>query len=135
GSERFPTDGRVGAAGGIVHEGKVTDARVGAAAVVKDERIGSNGGILCAGGVEQERCRANCGIGICVVDCQRSTADTGVDTSGGIRKERTPTERCISSAGGKRIKCVASFCCREIGKTPVRWWTDRPRSWQKREAG
>ena len=57
--------GRVGAAGGIVHERKVTSGSVGGTAVVKDQRVGSNGGVLCAGGVEQERYRANCGIGIC----------------------------------------------------------------------
>ena len=84
GSERFPTDGRVGAAGGVVHEGKVTSSSVGGTAFVKDERVGPNGGVLCAGGVEQERCRANCSIGICVVEGQRSTAHTGIETAGGI---------------------------------------------------
>ena len=51
-SERFPTDGRVGAAGGVVHEREVTGGSVGGTAVVKDERVGANGGVLCAGGVE-----------------------------------------------------------------------------------
>ena len=82
GSERFPTDGRVGAAGGIVHERKVTSGSVGVTAVVKDERVGSNGGVLCAGGVEQKRCRAHCGIGISSVEDQRSSANTGVEAAG-----------------------------------------------------
>ena len=84
GSERFPTDGRVGAAGGIVHERKVTSGSVGGTSVVKDQRVGSNGGVLCAGGVEQERYRANCGIGIAVVEDQRSAANTSIETAGRI---------------------------------------------------
>src|SRR5439155_29577 len=104
-----------GAAGGIVHERKVTGGSVGGTAVVKDQRISSNGGVLCAGGVEQERCRAHCSIGICIVEDQRSTADSGVETAGGIRKERTPTEPCISSASSKKTKRVAPFRRREVG--------------------
>jgi hypothetical protein len=84
GSERVTTYGGEGAAGGIVHERKVASGSVGGTAVVKDQCVGPNGGVLCAGGVEQERCRANCSIGICVVDGQRSTADTGIETAGGI---------------------------------------------------
>ena len=84
GNERFPTSGRVGAAGGIVHERKVTSGSVGVTAVVKDHRVGSNGRVLCAGGVEQERCRAHCGIGIRVVEGQRSTANASIETAGGI---------------------------------------------------
>ena len=84
GSERFPTDGRVRPAGGIVHERKVTGGSVGVTAVVKDKRASSNGGVLCAGDVEQERCSANCGIGIGVVEGQRSSANTGVEAAGGI---------------------------------------------------
>src|SRR5207248_2733890 len=87
GSERFPTSGRVGAAGGIVHERKVTGSSVSGTAVVKDERVGSNGGVLCAGGIEQERCHANCGVGICVVEDQSSSAYTCIETAGGIQKE------------------------------------------------
>ena len=45
-SERFPTDGRVGAAGGIIHQRKVTSGSVGATAVVKDECVGSNSGVV-----------------------------------------------------------------------------------------
>src|SRR5205823_11668589 len=135
GSERFPTDGGVGAAGGIVHERKVTGGSVGGTAVVKDQRISSNGGVLCAGGVEQERCCAHCGIGICVVECQRSTANTSIETAGRIQKERTPTKCCISSPDGEKTKRVAPLRCREIRKAPVRCRTDRPRSWQKRQAG
>src|SRR5205823_3778508 len=120
GNERFPTSGRVGAAGGIVHQRKVAGGSVGATAVVKDERISSNGGVLCAAGVEQKRCRAHCGIGICVVECQRSTANTSIETAGGIQKERPPTKRCISSASSERIKRAAPFRCREIGITRVR---------------
>ena len=93
GSERFPTDGRVGAAGGIVHERKVTSGSVGTAAVVKHQRVGSSGGVLCAAGVEQKRRSAHGSIGICVVEDQRSTANTSIETAGAIQKERTPTER------------------------------------------
>src|SRR5207249_4931330 len=135
GNERFRTSGCVGTAGGIVHERKVTSGRVGITAVVKDERISSNGRVLCAGGVEQERCRANCGIGICVVEGQRSAAYASIETAGRIQKEGTPTKRCISSADGERTKRIAPFRCREVGITSVRCRTDRPRSWQKREAG
>ena len=115
GSERFPTSGRVGAAAGIVHERKVTGASVVRTGVVKDERIGSNGGVLCAAGVEQERCHANRGIGTSIVEGQRSTADTGIETAGRIQKERSPTKCCVSSAGGERTKRIASLRCREVG--------------------
>ena len=121
-----PTDGRVGAAGGIVRERKVTSGSVGATAVVKDKCAGSNRGVLCAGGVEQKRCHTHRGIGICVVEGQRSAANTSIEAAGGIYKERPPTKRCISGAGCEGIKRVATFRCREIGKAPVRRWTDLP---------
>ena len=85
----LPTYGGVGAAGGVVHERKVTSSSVGGTGVVKDQRIGSNGGVLCAGGVEQERYRASCSIGITVVTGQCPSADTGIETAGGIRKRAT----------------------------------------------
>src|SRR5213079_955226 len=129
GNERFPTSGRVGAAGGIVHERKVTSGRVGGTAVVKDQRVGSKAGILCATGVEQERCRANCSIGIPVVERQRSTANAGVEAAGGIQKEGTPTKPCISSASSKKTKRVAPFHCREVGVARVRC-RRRSRRWR-----
>src|SRR5206468_7325211 len=97
--------------------------------------VSSNGCILCAGGVEQQRCRANCRIGICVVEGQRSAAYASIETAGRIQEEGTPTKRCISSARGEKTKRIAPFRCREIRKAPVRCRTDRPRSWQKRKAG
>jgi len=39
---------------------------------------------LCAARVEQHRCRAHCGIGIHVVEGQRSTANTGIEVAGTI---------------------------------------------------
>jgi hypothetical protein len=135
GSERVRTDGGVRAAGGVVHQRKVTSGSVGVAAVVKDHRVSSNGRVLCAGRVEQQRCRAHRGIGIRVVEGQRSAANPGVKAAGRIRKERPPTKCRISSAGGEKTKRVAPFGCREVGVAPIRCRTDRPRSWQKREAG
>src|SRR5262249_496772 len=108
---------------------------VGGTGVVKDERVGPNGGVLCAGGIEQERYRADCSVGTCVVEGQRSSADTGIETAGGIQKERPPTKRCISPPPRYGIKPVAPCGCSEIGEAPIRCRTDRPRSWQKREAG
>src|SRR5437773_3444149 len=96
-----------------------------AAAVVKDKRVGSNGRILCAACVEQKRCSAHCGIGIRVVEGQRSAANTGVEAAGWYLKERAPTKSCISSAGGEKIKRIAPFRCREIGIAAVRRRTDR----------
>ncbi len=119
GSERFRTDGRVEAAGGIVHERKVTGGSVGVTAVVKDERVGSNAGVVCAAGIEQQRCSAHRRIGIPVVERQRSAANTGVEAAGRIQKERTPTKPCISGACGEETKRIASFRCREIGIAPV----------------
>src|SRR5205823_10839796 len=116
-------------AGVIIIERKAADSSVAAGGAVKGHRVGSNGGVLSAAGVEQKRCRANCGIGICVVEGQRSTANTGIEVAGAIGKERTPTEPCISSAGSERKKRIASFRCREIGKASVRRGIDRPRSW------
>src|SRR5205823_1889556 len=96
GSKRFPPSGSVGAAGGIVRQSKVTGGSVRATAAVKDKRIRSNGGVLCAGRIEQERCCANCGIGLCIVNGQRSSANTGIEAAGRIQKERPPTKRGIS---------------------------------------
>ena len=66
--ERFPTDSRVGAAGDIVHERRVTGGSIEVAAdvtaAVKDERISSNGRVLCAPAVEQQGCCADRSIGI-----------------------------------------------------------------------
>ncbi len=67
GSERFPTDGRVGAAGRIIRERRVTSGSIGVTAAVKDQGGSSHSGVLCAAGVEQQRCRADRGIGIRVV--------------------------------------------------------------------
>ena len=115
------THGRIGAAGGIVHERKVTSGSVGGTAVVKHERVGSKGGVLCAGSVEQERCHANCGVRICIIEGQRSTANTSIKTAGRIQKERAPTKCRISSASGQRTKRIAPFRCREIGIARVRY--------------
>src|SRR5215468_1770937 len=104
GHERFPTAGRVGAAVGIVLERKETDGRVAATAAVIDERIGSNGRVLVATSIEQKRCRANCGIGISVIDYQRSSADTGVVAAARIRREGIPTKSRIASASGEGLK-------------------------------
>src|SRR5438094_4777876 len=136
GSERFPTSGRVGAAAGIVHERKITGASVVRTSVVKDERIGSHSGVLCAAGVEQERCYAHCRIGASIVEGQRATANTGIETAGRIQKQRAPTQCGIASAGSERTTRIASFRCREVRVTAVRRWTELPlRSWQKRQAG
>src|SRR5207249_8210131 len=72
---------------------------------------------------------------ICIVEDQRSTADSGVETAGGIRKERTPTEPCISSASSEKTKRVAPFGRREIGVARVRCrrWSRRwRRRWSRR---
>ena len=84
GSERVTTYRGEGAAGSVVHERKITSSGVSGTAAVKDERVGPNGGVLCAGGVEQERHRANCSVRIGGVESQRSSADTGIETAGGI---------------------------------------------------
>ena len=76
--------GYVKAACGVIKQGERSSCRVMAAAVVKDKRVGSNGRILCAACVEQKRCSAHCGIGIRVVEGQRSAANTGVEAAGGI---------------------------------------------------
>ena len=133
GSERFPTSGRVGAAAGIVHERKITGASVGATGVVKDERIGSHSGVLCAAGVEQERCYAHRRIGASIVEGQRATANTGIETAGRIQKQRAPTQCGIASADAERSKRVASLSCCEIGITPVHnGWCWR---WHRRGRG
>ena len=49
--------------------------------------------------LSNKRYRANCGIGIRVVESQRSSAYTSIEVAGGIAKERIPTKACISSAG------------------------------------
>ena len=77
-------------AGGVAHEGTITNGRVEVAVCiiqqckrstgrvlgtvcVKCKRASSNSGVLCAAGVKQKRCGPHCGIGIRVVENQRST--------------------------------------------------------------
>ena len=120
GLKRAMAERTVGVSVHIVSECKEADSTIGVAAVVKDKRVRSSGRVLCASCVEQERCRAQCGIKIRVVEGQRSTANTGIETARGIDIERVPTKSCISSAAGKKIKRIAAFRCREPGIAPVR---------------
>src|SRR5205807_8217727 len=110
----------VPAAGGVLIERKRANGRVAKAGGVKDQRVGSNGHVFIAGGVVQERCRAHCGIGIPVVESQRSSAKTGIVAAGGIHKKRIPTKPCVSSPAAERMKRIASFRCGEPGIAPVR---------------
>src|SRR5207249_2904135 len=95
-------------------------------------------------------CCADRSIGIHGVKRQRSTAETGIEVTDGIDKERTPTERCISRAGSEKTKRFAPFRCREIGIAPLRcggwrWcWRGRGRrcwcwrrcgAWHRHSAG
>src|SRR5207247_3231959 len=89
----------------------------------------SNSGVLCAPAVEQQGCCADRSIEIHGVKRQRSTAETGIEVTDGIDKERTPTERCISRAGSEKTKRFAPFRCREIGIAPLRRWRCR---WRRR---
>src|SRR5439155_9652560 len=84
-----------------------------------------------AAGVEQKRCRAHCGIGIRVVEDQRSSTNTRVVAVYCVAGERIPANCRVSSASGEVLKCVATFRCREPGITPVRCRTDCLHFWQK----
>src|SRR6516225_4396526 len=92
----------------VVKERKGADCVVAQAAVVIEERVSSNGRVQVAGGVEQHCSSANCGIGIRVVEGQRSGANTGVVTAAGVQKERIPTNCCVSSTGGEEVQRIAS---------------------------
>src|SRR5262249_19203871 len=133
--QRAITDRCVVVSGGMAGKREHSIGCVEAAAFVKDERVSSNSRVLCAGGVEQKRCSAHCGIGIRIVEGQRSAANTCVGAASAIQKERTPTKCCISRAIGDRIECVAAFRCCEIIIASVRRWTDCLYLWQKRKAG
>ncbi len=98
---------------------------------VIDERVSSNGCVVRACSVEQKRCSAHCGIGIRVVEGQRSAANTSVEAAGAIQEKRTPTQCCISSAGGEQTKRVAPFGSCEIGIAPFQCRTDCLHLWQK----
>src|SRR5262249_2560499 len=81
-------------------EGRVERSRINERCpVIENKRVGSNGRVVKARDVEQQRCSTNCGIGIRVVDGERSTAYTGVEIAGAIAKERPPTKSRISGAG------------------------------------
>src|SRR5207253_4936971 len=107
-------------------ERKRADSIVVSGNGVKDECVGSNGSVLEASGVEQQRCGAHCCIGTAVVEDQRSTAYSRIETAVRIGKERIPTKRCISSTGCEGVKCVAAFRCGEVGVATVRRWTELP---------
>src|SRR5215211_4608276 len=100
--------GRVAAAGGIVKKREKAGGRISATAIVKHEGICTDCCVLYAGRVEQQRCSAHRGIGTPVVEHQGSTANTGVKASVGIGKERTPTNRCISSADDIATECIVT---------------------------
>ncbi len=98
--EGLGTERCVAVSGDVIKKGERSIGRVVAAGVVKDHRVSSNGRVLRARGVQQKRCCAHCGIGIRVVESQRSTANAGIEAAGAIKKKRTPPKSCISSAGG-----------------------------------
>src|ERR1041385_5507290 len=76
---------------------------------VINKRVGSIGAILCAGAVEQKGRSAGGGIRIRSVEHQRSPAKPGIVAAGSRFKERIPTNRCVSSAGGQVLKCFSAF--------------------------
>ena len=121
--ERRITVSHVEAAFCVAKECERSVSRVGPACVVKYKRVSSNGRVFGAGRVEQKRRGTDCRIGICVVEGQHSTANSGVEAAGGIQKERAPTKSCISSAGAKRTKRIAALHCREIRIAAVRYRT------------
>src|SRR4030095_12392911 len=48
----------------------------------------------------------SCGFVISVVERPRSSANSGIEAAVGIRKQRTPTKCCISSASGVANKRI-----------------------------
>jgi predicted RNA-binding Zn-ribbon protein involved in translation (DUF1610 family) len=85
-----------------------------------------------AGGVEQQRCSAHCGIGIRVIEDQRSSANTRAEAAGAIGKQRVPTKACVSSSSRQEVKRITSFRCCVIGIAAIWRRTDCLRFWQKR---
>src|SRR5437764_4168789 len=116
----------VGVSAGIVKQRKGTESVVvvGAcdAVAVIDKRVGSKGGVLCAGAVEQKRRSTTGRIAIRSIEVQGSAANTGVEGAGGIKRERIPTNCCVSSAGSEVEKRMAPFGGGERGVAPVRAW-------------
>ena len=76
--------GRVFGAGGVAKERLIPNRSVDRPAVVVEKRVGSNRRIRFAAGVEQKRCGPHCGIGIRVVENQRSNANTGIKAAAAI---------------------------------------------------
>src|SRR5262249_4341089 len=93
-------------AGSVVKERECSNGIVFSSDIIANECVSSNRHVRSAGGVEQKRCCPHCRVGVSVVERQRSTANTGIEGAGDIRKQRTPTKCCISSASivaNKRI--------------------------------
>jgi hypothetical protein len=118
--KRLVTNCRVFEPANVRKERLLTDGRVRRARIVKNKRVSSDGRVPRGGGVEQQRSSAHCGIGIRVVEGQRSSANTGVVATGNVQKERIPANSCVASASGEEMKGITSFRCREPGIAPVR---------------
>src|SRR5207245_6804546 len=112
--QRGRTDRRVGSPIVIIKERLKTERGVvvgsggrGWGEVIKEERVGSNGRVVVGSDVEQQRSRAGCGIGIPVVEVQRSGADSGIEKAVRYEPSRVPPKPGIEPAGhGGRVKGV-----------------------------
>ena len=103
-------------------------------AVVEDHCGRSNSCVSDAKGIEQQGSSANARVRIRAVEDQRSSADASIEAGSLGAEERTPTDSCVTNAGGEEVKRIASFRCREPGIAPVRRWNDRLRVLDKRKA-
>ncbi len=102
--------------------------------VVIDQGGCSKGAVPRARGVKQKSCGAHCGIGIGIIEHQRSGANAGVVIAGASPKQRIPTKSCICSTAGEVTQRVASFRRRETGIATVRRRTERPKAFGAKNA-
>ena len=124
---------RVVASGSVGLQRERAHTGIVSSVVVVDHGGCSKGAVPCARGVEQKGRGAHCRIGICIIEYQRSGANTGVVIGGASSKQRIPTKSCICSPAGEVTQRVASFRRREPEIATVRGRTDcrklsRPRS-------
>src|SRR5437016_5393625 len=109
-----------------------SSGRVSLGGVVMYKRGSSNRRVFSARRVEQKRRGADCGIGVGLIEGERSAAKPSIKAPRGNRKKRIPTGRCIGNPGRKIFERISPFCRRECRITPIRWRDDSLRLWQKR---
>ena len=108
------TGRRVGVAGIIARQCKITARRIARAGRIAKERLEASGGVVVAR-VAEERIKAGGGIiAAGFVDGQRVLAGRGIETTAGIRHQSGSAETSIirpgiSAVDGNSIQCKNAF--------------------------